>query len=133
VVSDGAGNLLVADTGNGTVRKIVLATGAVTTFAGKAGETVTVDGMGTAARFTSPGGMASDSAGNLYVADGSTIRKIVLASAAVSTVVGLPDRSGILLGALPASLNVPYDVTVLPTGELVIVDTLENAILIAHL
>ena len=33
---------------------------------------------------------------------------------------------------LPASLNAPYSVAVLPTGQLAIVDNVENAILLAR-
>ena len=46
IASDGAGNLFVADTGNSTIRKIVIATRAVTTFAGAVGATGGVDGNG---------------------------------------------------------------------------------------
>jgi hypothetical protein len=131
--SDGAGNLYVADTDNRTIRKIVIATGAVTTLAGAPGQAGGADGVGAAARFDEPRSLASDGGGNLYVVDGVTIRKIVIASAAVSTVIGSPGKVGASLGALPASLNLPYGVAVLPTGELAIVDARENAILVGHL
>jgi hypothetical protein len=131
ITSDGAGNLYVTDAG--TVRKIVVATRAVTTLAGAAAQSATVDGVGTAARFNTPGAIAYDGAGSLYVADGQTIRKVDIASATVSTIIGSPDRVGVSLGALPASLNVAYGVFVLPTGELAIGDYTENAVLIAHL
>ncbi|MBA3573093.1 MAG: hypothetical protein H0W34_14220, partial [Pyrinomonadaceae bacterium] len=50
----------------------------VTTFAGTAGVAGSTDGTGSAALFTSPSGVAVDSANNLYVADtgNHTIRKI---------------------------------------------------------
>ena len=131
--SDGAGSLYVADTDNRTIRKIVIATGAVTTLAGAPGQAGGADGAGAAARFNEPRSLASDGAGNLYVVDGTTIRKIVIASAAVSTVIGSPGKVGASLGALPASLNLPYGVAVLPTGELAIIELRENAILIGHL
>jgi len=133
IATDGAGNLYVADPFNYAVRKVVIATGALTTFAGVAEQRGSVDGTGDAARFNDPTGIASDGAGNLYVADGNTIRKIDIASAAVTTVIGSPDRTGVSLGALPASLNAARGVAVLPTGELAIVDTVENAVLIGHL
>ena len=91
VVSDGAGNLYVADSVNGTIRKIVIATGAVTTLAGNARQTGTVDGIGAAATFSDLKSIASDGAGNLYVADGTAIRQIVMASGAVTT---LADDTG---------------------------------------
>src|SRR5437660_1169834 len=51
---------------------------AFTNFAGMPGGVGDVDGIGSAARFNQPGGVAVDSAGNVYVADtfNSTIRKI---------------------------------------------------------
>jgi sugar lactone lactonase YvrE len=133
VTSDGAGNLYVVDAGNGTIRKIVIATGAVTTLAGTAGQLGSADGTGAAARFNKPRGIASDGAGNLYVADANTIRKLAIETATVSTVIGSPDRVGVSLGALPASLNDSFGIAVLPTGELAIVDYSENVVLIGHL
>ena len=53
--------------------------------------------------------------------------------AAVSTVIGSPGRVGLSLGALPATINEPYGIAVLATGELAIVDAIENSILIGHL
>jgi hypothetical protein len=131
IAGDGAGNLYVTD--SSTVRKVVSATGVVTTFAGAAYEFGGADGAGAAARFTAPWAIASDGAGNLYVADGNVIRKIAIASATVSTVIGAAGHVGVSLGALPASLNNPRGLVVLPTGELAIVDYAENAVLIAHL
>ena len=131
IAGDGAGNLYVTD--NGTIRKIVIATGVVTTFAGTSSETGSADGVGPGARFSSPSGIASDGAGNLYVVDGTTIRKIVIATGTVSTIIGSPTSVGVSPGALPASLNQPRGVAVLPTGELAIVDYAENAVLIGHL
>jgi sugar lactone lactonase YvrE len=131
IATDGAGNLYFSD--HCSIMKVALATSAVTTFAGDPYTTGSVDGTGVAARFQSPRAIASDGAGNLYVADGGMIRKIVIATAAVSTVIGSPGRVGVSLGALPASLNDVYGVAVLPTGELAIVDNLEGTVLIGHL
>ena len=58
----------MADQFNQTVRKIT-ATGVVTTLAGLAGSQGSADGIGSAARFYYPNGMAVDSAGAIYVAD----------------------------------------------------------------
>lgn len=75
--SDTAGNLYVADTGNGTVRKIA-PNGLVTTLAGNAGIFGSANGTGTNALFHGLQGIAVDNDGFLYVADtaNALIRKI---------------------------------------------------------
>ena len=123
IASDGAGNLYVADTDNSTIRKVVIATGAVTTLAGTAGQSGSADGTGAAARFNDPRGIASDGAGNLYVVDSNTIRKIAIASATVSTVIGSPGRSRGVAGRAAGVAQPALGVAVLPTGELAIVDS----------
>jgi hypothetical protein len=77
VVQDPAGNTFVADITAHTIRRVT-PQGVVTTFAGRAGEKGTVDGVGSAARFNLPAALAIDRFGNLYVADrgSSTIRRI---------------------------------------------------------
>jgi len=77
VALDATGNVLVADTGNSTIRKITAA-GVVTTFAGAAAHSGNSDGTGAAARFSAPVGLAADVSGNVYVADtgNNLIRKI---------------------------------------------------------
>jgi len=88
IATDGT-NLYVADTTNHTIRKVVIATGMVTTVAGTAGSRGSADGTGTAARFYNPQGITTDGT-NLYVADttNSTIRKVVIATGVVTTLAG---------------------------------------------
>lgn len=78
LVVDGSGNLFVTDVNNHTIRKINLASRAVSTIAGKAGVSGHIDGPAALARFNLPWGLAMDSRGNIYVADSSNhaIRKI---------------------------------------------------------
>ncbi len=86
LAADSGGNLYVADTGNSTIRKVTPGA-VVTTLAGTAGLDGDTDGTGTAARFFGPTGVATDSAGNVFVADSSNqaIRKVT-ASGVVTTV-----------------------------------------------
>ncbi len=89
---DAAGNLYVADTDNYTIRKITPA-GVVTTIAGRPGVPGSDDGPGDVARFTSPWGVAVNSAGEVFVSDyfSATIRKIAL-DGTVTTVAGMADE-----------------------------------------
>ena len=120
LTSDGQGNLYSLDYYGGAVLKIEIATGEVQTLAGGI-EPGFADGVGGAARFEQPTDLASDHAGNLYVVDSGNrlIRKIDLATAAVTTVVGTPNaQAGVLLGALPGRLNELRVMTMLPGGAL---------------
>ncbi|HMC93212.1 MAG TPA: hypothetical protein VKO16_00425, partial [Polyangia bacterium] len=131
LATDSAGNLFVADVTSDTIRKVVIGTGVVTTFAGSAGVPGSTDGTGTAARFSAPKGLAIDGAGNLFVADLNTIRKVVVATGVVTTPVGLAGpRSIVVPGPLPAGLNHPTSLLVGPTGALFITD--ENAVLVVQ-
>jgi hypothetical protein len=115
VATDSAGNVYVADGGNSTIRKIT-PTGVVTTLAGTAGMTGSTDGVGAAARFNFPLGVAVDGAGNVYVADNGneTIRKITPAGV-VTTIVGRPGEFGYAPGPLPGILSAPRSVTLFGT------------------
>ncbi len=122
---DGAGNLFVADSGNGTIRKVAIATATVTTLAGASGQTGSADGTGTAARFSQPAGLAYDGAGNLYVADpgNNTIRRVAVATGAVTTVAGTAGTSGTKDGVgAAARFNGPYGLALDGAGDLFVAD-----------
>ncbi len=88
ITTDGT-NLYVTDNGGNTIRKIVIATGAVTTIAGTAGVWNAVDGTGASAIFNAPTGITTDGT-NLYVPDNGVdvIRKVVISSGVVTTIAG---------------------------------------------
>ena len=94
IAVDNQGNLFVTDTQNHTVRKITRG-GLVSTFAGLAGSSGSVDGRGSDARLCFPLGIAMDQDGHLYVTcqGTSTIRKIT-PQAEVSTLAGLSGKTG---------------------------------------
>src|SRR5664280_16059 len=121
---DSAGNLYVADTNNHTIRKVVSATGEVTTIAGLAGNSGSTDGLGSAARFNYPSDLTVDSAGNLYVADtdNDTIRAIQ-PSGLVSTLAGLAGNSGSADGTGSAArFDSPSAVAVDLSGNVYVAD-----------
>ena len=103
VACDAAGSVYVADTWNHVIRKIAPA-GDVSILAGALGEQGSDDGSRDAARFSYPGGVACDGAGNVYVADAgnNSIRKVTPAGQ-VSTLVGadagLDSPGGVACGA----------------------------------
>jgi sugar lactone lactonase YvrE len=130
ITIDGSGNLYVADYGNGTIRKIVSSTGAVTTVAGKAGNQGSADGTGSAAQFDAPSGVAVDGSGNLYVTDekNNTIRMITPAGV-VTTLAGTPGKSNYTNGTGAAALfDQPFDVVVDKSGNLFVTDASNDAI-----
>jgi len=129
VAADAAGNVYVADSANGTIRKITPG-GVVTTLAGTAGVLGSADGTGPAARFNYPQGVAVDGAGNVYVADqiNSTIRKITPAGV-VTTLAGSPGVAGGADGTGPAArFNEPEGLAVDGVGNVYVADQLNAAI-----
>jgi len=89
-------SLYVTDSGNNEIRKIDIATGAVTTLAGSLAKG-SADGNGTAARFDHPSGAAIDGK-DLYVSESRKIRKIDIDTGAVTTLAG-SDEAGFADGA----------------------------------
>jgi streptogramin lyase len=134
VAADNSGNLFVADSGNDTIRQVVIATGEVTTLAGSASMAGSSDGTGANARFNGPYGVAVDNAGNVYLADtgNHTLRKLSLENGGVTTLAGLPGQAGVKLGPVPARLNSPSGLAVQPAGTIYIAEARENAVLIVH-
>lgn len=88
---DSSGNLFIGDYQNCVVRKVVLSTDTITTYAGNhtcgyAGD----GGAATAAELSYVAGMAADSSGNLFIADygNCVIREVTKSSGKISTVAG---------------------------------------------
>jgi sugar lactone lactonase YvrE len=125
IAIDSDGTIFIAD-GN-AIRKIT-SNGTVTTLAGSqtAGS---ADGAGSAAQFNGPAAIAIGPAGAIFVSDGqnSTIRKIS-ATGVVTTLVGSAGQSGVKLGPLPTTLNVPVGLSYVGS-TLYVADAAENSVL----
>jgi sugar lactone lactonase YvrE len=128
---DGAGNLLIADYGNRRVRKLT-PDGTITTIAGSGKFDPSLSSPGSSgdggpeihATFDLIGGIAFDSAGNLYVSEtlGDVIRKIAT-DGTVSTFAGTGRRgsSGDGGPATQANLFNPGPLSVGPDGALYVI------------
>lgn len=109
LTTDGT-NLYICDRGNNSIRKIVIATGVVTTFAGLTGTAGDLDGTGTAARLNFPNGVTNDGT-YLYVSDrgNQKIKRVALSTGVVETIAGSGTASSVDGNGTSATFNVPCD------------------------
>jgi sugar lactone lactonase YvrE len=129
IAVDASGNLYVSDRDDHVIWKVT-PTHQKILLAGTQGLAGSADGLGGAARFTNPGGLALDPAGNLLVADtgNHTVRRVAL-DGTVTTLAGSPGVSGATdaVGLL-ARFNAPYGLAVTGTGIVYIADSLNHTI-----
>ena len=126
VAVDSAGNVYIADTSNGRIRKVD-STGTITTIAGTGEFGFSGDGgPAAAARLAFPYGVAVDSAGNVYIADSSNrrIRKVD-STGTITTIAGTGEFgfSGDGGPAVEAELYYPAGVAVDSAGNVYIADS----------
>jgi uncharacterized protein (TIGR03437 family) len=126
---DSAGDIFIADSGNNRVREVT-PDGVINTVAGNGSPGVpgTLGDGGPAAQayLHSPGGVAVDGSGNLYIADSAdnSIRKVTTdGNIATFAGNGSPGFSGDAGSANGATLHGPEDVAVGSNGVVYIVDT----------
>ena len=128
IAYDTDGNLYVADTANGTIRRIAV-DGTVTTLAGSTTGRGNVDGSGASATFSAPTGIAAVGT-KLFVADATnnTIRQVTTAGV-VTTFAGSAGQSGSNDGSGGAArFNHPGGVAVDGNGTVYVTDSTNNTI-----
>ncbi len=131
---DGAGNLILSDTGNNRIRRVDVATNLISTIAGTGFPAYSGDGvLATAAMISGPSGLALDGAGNLYFSDyqNSVVRRIDGLTGVITTVAGLPLQPGYSGDGGPAAaaqLNLPEGLAFDQQGNLLIADSGNNLI-----
>jgi sugar lactone lactonase YvrE len=121
------GTVYVADAGEAQRIRRISPDGRVSTVAG--GHDGFADGVGEAAQFSSPSGLAIDAGGTLYVADtGNNAIRRIAPDGRVSTLAGdgvAGDRDG---PALQARFNGPIGVAVDAAGRIIVADTYNDRV-----
>ncbi|OPH56018.1 hypothetical protein BC351_29450 [Paenibacillus ferrarius] len=142
VAFDSKGNMYIADTGNGAIRKVDKSGNISTVTGGPGGSRYGGDGMdASAGRFFSPMEVAFDPSGNLYIADmlNHVIREVDATTNLLDTVagtgryfqgekVGYQGYSGDYGPATSAMLNYPFGVVFDTKGNMYIADGGNHAI-----
>jgi len=152
VLVDGSGNIYIADTGNSAVRVVntgstqitiagvVIQPGTIQTVAGKPG-TACADsssgcgdnGPAVSAELNSPGGIALDVAGDIFIADtfNNAVREVTATTGVIQTVAGTLGKRGYSGDNGPATsalLDTPYGVFVDSFGNIFVADT-DNSVI----
>ena len=121
---DAAGNMYIADSGNYVVRKVMAATGTITTVAGNGGSGYSGDGGPATGAQINTVELALDGSGNLYLVDlpNCRVRKVAAETGIIATVAGngTCGSSGDGSPATGAQLNNPTVVAVDGSGNLFI-------------
>jgi trimeric autotransporter adhesin len=140
VAVDRSGNVYIADLGNSRIRKVT--GGSISTIAGNSGGLAPIDGLAaTDVRFSGPTGLAVDSAGAVYLAEGSIgsgsgldggIFKVwkVGANGKLATVAGTGIRSysGDAGPASIAQFDAPAGIAIDSRGNLYVADSRNHRI-----
>ncbi len=122
---DAEDNLYIADTSNHRIRKVIRATGVITTVAGNGTAAFAGDnGPALRASLSSPRGIAVDTSGNLYIADSNNhrVRKVDATTGVITTIAG----TGVLgagpdgVAATESRLNTPVGIVLDAAGNILI-------------
>ncbi len=136
VAVDAAGNLFIADSFHGLIRRVDAASGVITVVAG-GGTAAGSDGFGDGLVATSvflhdPRSIALDVAGNLFIAESgnSLVRRVDASSKIITAVAGTGANgySGDNALAVYAHLGTPTAVRLDPAGNIYIADSAQNVV-----
>ncbi len=134
VAADGSGNVYIADTYNNVIRK-VNTSGVISTVAGTGtcaydGDTTTDGKPATQHSLCYPDQIATDSTGNLFIADSSNYRIRELSGTSISTVAGNGTITACADGTLATQcgLYLPEGIAVDSSDNLYISDTYDEVI-----
>jgi sugar lactone lactonase YvrE len=128
VCVNAAGDIIIADTVNNSIREVYADTGLISTVAGEASGGFSGDGVpATATKLYFPGDISRDASGHFYIADteNNRIRKINAVTGIIETVAGngLRSYSGDGGPATDAALKQPAGVSIDASGSIFIADT----------
>ncbi len=127
------GDVYIADTGNHAIRKVIAATGIITTIAGTGSPGSSGNGvLATDAKLNSPRGIAVAANGDVYIGDRSNnmIRKVTAATGLISTFAGTGTAGYTGDGGLAtaARLRTPQGLHLHTNGDLYFADSGNNVI-----
>ncbi|MBX3164698.1 MAG: T9SS type A sorting domain-containing protein [Bacteroidetes bacterium] len=133
VALNAAGDLYIADSQNYRVRMVAAGTGIITTVAGTGVAGFSGDGgLATAAQIMMPAAVATDTAGNLYIADAadSRIRKVTASTGIITTITGngtygYGGDGGL---ATAAVINIPTGIACDVAGNIYFADCANNRV-----
>ena len=129
VAVDSSGNVYIADTNNDVVEKV--AGGTLSIFAGAGSRGAPTAGPATSSKLGGPFGVAVDSSGNVYIADGlNNVVEKVTPAGTLSIIAGIVGSSGPPTAgpATSSTLNTPVGVAVDGAGNVYITDAQNNVV-----
>jgi len=133
ICADTFGNIYISDALNNRIRKVIVSTGIITTFAGNGSPGNSGDGgIATNAQVMTPEGLSMDKFGNLYIADidNNNVRKVDASTGIIKTIAGIGTSgyTGDEGPATSAQLNSPGKAIVDNYGNIIISDSYNQAI-----